>query len=248
MITTLRRRTVPLGLAGALLVAAASGCAEEGEGGGAGAASSSSAAPTSEAEEAPATNDELAAGLLPAEVFGPDADVVTVDLRELSTTGATLPEGSTVTPAECDQGLGAIQVGPDDFGAVVAQVAETPTSATVQVLADDERIEAGSAAGFDELLARCSHIELTTPDGSAGTIDFRAFDAPDVGEASGGVAYTVALTSPDGSAESVSCLLAVAVEGRRMLFLQQLAPAGAPLDEAAFTDLFEQAFEQAQEA
>jgi hypothetical protein len=249
MITSLRRRTLSVGLGGALLLAAASGCAEEDDDGGdAGAPASTSPAPSSGSGDDAPSNDELAAGLLPAEAFGPDAQVVTVDLRQLSTSPATLPEGATVTPAECNESLGAVQLGPDDFGAVVAQTAETPTRLTVEVLAEDERIEAGSAAEFDDLLARCSHIELTAPDGSTGTIDFRELDVPDVGELSAGVAFTLAIGAPDGSGTTITCLLAIAVEGQRMLFLQQAAPDGEPLDEAAFADLFTQAYEAQQEA
>ena len=258
MISILRRRTLPLGLAGALLVAAASGCAEE-VSGEATATSSSSESPSSSSalpsgaeqstDPADEQADELAAGLLPAEAFGPDAEVTTLDVEELAAAApAGLPPGATVTPAECGQGLGAIQPAPGDLGAVVAQSAETPTQLTVQMLAEDETIEAGSTAAFDDLLARCSHIELTAPDGSTGTLDLRELQVPDVGEVSEGVAFTLAITGPDGTGATVSCLLAVAVEGRRMLFLQQFAPDGAPLDEGAFGDLFAQAYEQQQDA
>lgn len=248
MITSMRRRTLPLGFAGALLLAAAAGCAEEDAGGEAGAASTSSAAPSSDAEESAPTNDELAAGLLPAEAFGPDATVVTVDLREISTSSSPLPEGATVTPAECGQGLGAIQLGPDDFGAVVAQTAETPTTLTVQVLAADDGIEAGSSAAFDELLAQCSRVDLTLPDGSTGTLELRELEVADVGEVSEGVVLTTTVNGPDGSTATVPGLLAVAVDGQRLMFLQQLGADGAPLDEAAFADLFEQAFKAQQDA
>ena len=243
MTSMLRRRTVPFGLAGALLLAAASGCAEEGDGGEAGAASSGAPATTSAVEETPATTDELAEGLLPADAFGPDADVVTVDLRQLATSGSTLPEGATVTPAECSLDLGAVQLTEEDFGAVVAQTAQTQTAITVQVLAEDDQIEAGSAAGFDELLDRCAHIDITIPDGSTGAADIREMEVPDVGDVSEGVAITITSNASDGSVVTITSLLGVAVEGQRMLFLQQAAPDGAPLDEAAFGDLFEQAYE-----
>lgn len=244
MTAMLRRRTLPLGVAGALLLAAASGCADKEDGeAGAPASESSESSESSAPATDEITNDELAQGLLPAEAFGPDADVVTVDLRQLSTSGATLPEGASVTPAECSDGLGAIELGPDDFGAVVAQTAQTPTTLTVNVLAEDDTIEADSAAGFDELLQRCSHVDLTAPDGSSGSIDFRSFEVPEVGDVSEGVGFTMTIAGPDGSASTVNCLLGIGVEGHRMVYLQQVGADGAPLDEAAFSDLFGQAYE-----
>lgn len=242
MTAMLRRRTLPLGLAGALLLAAASGCAEEEDGeAGAPATGSSESAPTSD-EPAP-TDDDLAAGLLAAEAFGPAAQVVEVDVREeLAGATAVLPEGATVTPAECTEGLGKLQPDVADVGAVAAQTAETPRTLTVQMLLEDETIEAGSAADFEDFFARCSHMDLTVA-GASGSLDLRPAEVPDVGEVSQGVAFTVTVSVPGGPSETISALMAVAVEDQRMVFLQQLAPDGAPLDEAAFGDLFEQAYE-----
>ncbi len=254
MITTSRGRALRLGIAAVLLTAAA-GCAEE-VAGEASAASPSASSPSAlpsgadpSTEPADGPSDELAAGLLPAAAFGPDAEVTTLDAADLAASGpAGLPPGATVTPAECAEGLGAIQPTPGDLGAVVAQTAETPAQLTVQVLAEDETIEAGSSTAFDDLLARCSHIELTAPDGSSGTMDLRELQVPAVGEVSQGLAFTLALTTPDGTGGTVACLLAVAVEDQRLVLLQQLAPDGAPLDEAAFSALFEQAYEQQRDA
>jgi hypothetical protein len=243
MTAMLRRRTLPLGLAGALLLAAASGCAEkdDGEAGAPAAESSESSAPST--DDSPPTDDELAEGLLPEEAFGPAATVVEVDVRELSASSSVLPQGVTLSPEECTQGLGKIQPDPVKFDAVVAQSAETPRTLTVQMLLEDDEIEAGSAADFETFFAQCSHVDITAPDGTTGSLDLRPLEVPEVGEVSQGVAFTVTVGTPGGEGGTVSALMAVAVQDQRMVFLQQLAPDGAPLDEASFTDLFEQAYE-----
>ncbi|MGY1744040.1 hypothetical protein [Blastococcus sp. SYSU D00695] len=62
------------------------------------------------------------------------------------------------------------------------------------------------------------------------------------------MALTLSAAAPDGSAVTVTSLLAVAVDEHRMLFLQQVAQDGAPADEAGFRDLFTWAFEAQQDS
>jgi hypothetical protein len=249
--TLCRRRTLPMALAGLGVVAVVSGCADSG-GGEAAAPAASSAAATSEsadptASEPMSTNDELAAALLPAEAFGPDANVVTVDVRSLSTSASGgLPEGGSITPAECGQSVGATQLTPDDFGAIVAQSATSAAGVTVQVLAESEKIE-GKASQFDELVAQCPQVTVNAPDGSTATVDFAALEVPDLGDSSDGIHLTIAVQGPDGTNLTIPSLLAVATDGQRLLFLQQTGASSAPLDGAAFTALLEQAFEAQRE-
>jgi hypothetical protein len=245
------RRLLATALIALTVLAAATGCAEP-AGGEAAAAppstSASSAAPSSSAAEELRTADELAAGLLPAEAFGPEANVVTVDVRQLST-GASggLPQGATVTPLECGQGLGATTVSPEDFGVVVAQSATSPDGVTVEVLAESGQV-GDAAPAFDELVERCPRVTVDAPDGTSVTVDFAAFDVPDLGDASDGLRFTTAVSASDGTQLTVPSLLAVATEGQRLVFLQRTGADSAPLDEAAFTDLFEQAVRAAQDA
>jgi hypothetical protein len=243
MTAILRRRALPLALGGALLLSAVSGCAEEADGEANAPASESSAPAT---EETPPTDDDLAAGLLPEEAFGPAATVTEVDVRELSgsaSSAGVVPQGVTLTPAECTEGLGKIQPDPVKFDAVAGQSAETPRTLTVQMLLEDDEVEAGSAADFEEFFARCSHVDITAPDGSTGSLDLRPLEVPQVGDVSQGVAFTVTVGTPDGAGGAVNALMAIAVEDQRMVFLSQVATDGAPLDEAAFSDLFDQAYE-----
>lgn len=259
-----KRRLLLTALAGLAVLAAATGCADPAAGNAAApspsaessaessagsSAGSSSAAPSSSAAaDELSTADELAAGLLPADAFGPEANVVTIDIRQVST-GASggLPQGATVTPPECGQGLGATTVSPEDFGVVVAQSATAPDGITVEVLAESEQV-GETAPRFDELVEQCPRVTVDAPDGSSVTVDFAAFEVPDLGDASDGLRFTTAVSAADGTQVTVPSLLAVATEGPRMVFLQRTGADSAPLDEAAFTDLFERAVQTAQDA
>ena len=251
-----KRRLLPTALAGLAVLAAATGCADPAAGNAAApspsaesSGGSSSAAPSSSAAtDELSTADELAAGLLPADAFGPEANVVTIDIRQVST-GASggLPQGATITPPECGQGLGATTVSPEDFGVVVAQSATAPDGITVEVLAESEQV-GETAPRFDELVEQCPRVTVDAPDGSSVTVDFAAFDVPDLGDASDGLRFTTAVSAADGTQVTVPSLLAVATEGPRLVFLQRTGADSTPLDEAAFTDLFERAVQTAQDA
>ncbi|SDO22027.1 hypothetical protein [Geodermatophilus sp. DSM 45219] len=247
--TSPKRRLLGPVLAGLTVLAAATACAEQPAGGEAAAPSSSSTAPSSsEAPEELSTQDELAAGLLPADAFGPEANVVTVDVRQVATGAAGgLPQGATVTPPECGQNLGATTVTPEDFGAIVAQTATAPDAVTVEVLAEAEQPqEAGPR--FDQLVEQCPKVTVEAPDGTTITVDFALLEVPELGDASGGVRLTTAVSAPDGTQLTVPSLLAVATDGPRTVFLQRTGTGSEPLDEAAFTDLLEQAFRTQQDA
>jgi hypothetical protein len=87
----------------------------------------------------------------------------------------------------------------------------------------------------------------TAPDGTSVTVDFAAFEVPDLGDGSDGLRFTTAVSAPDGTQITVPSLLAVASDGQRLVILQRTGADSDPLDEAAFTDLFEQAFQTAQD-
>ncbi|MCV2490851.1 hypothetical protein OF117_15955 [Geodermatophilus sp. YIM 151500] len=240
------RRLVPVALALGVTTCL-SACAE---GAGAADAASASTPATSSASESPSESPEptgsgepLLDALLPAEAFGPDANVVTVSVEELATAApGQLPPGASIEPAQCAQGVGATQVAPDDFGTIVAQTATTPAHITVEVLAEGGQA-AGQAPAFDQLLAECPRVTVTSPDGSTVTLEFAALEVPALGDGSGGLAMTIAMSAPDGTNLTVPSLLATAVDGERVVFLQRTGSNAQPLDQSVFTDLFEQAFQ-----
>jgi hypothetical protein len=138
-------------------------------------------------------------------------------------------------------------VTPEDFGVAVAQSATGPDGITVEVLAESEQV-ADAAPRLDELVEQCPQVTVEVPDGTSVTIEFAAFEVPELGDASDGLRFTTAVSAPDGTQVTVPSLLAVASEGQRLVFLQRTSADSAPLDEAAFTDLFEQAFRTARDA
>ena len=252
MITSTRRRfrSLSIVLVGLAVTSMGSACAQR-PAGEAGAPSSSPAASTAAGEaeggnggKGLSSTEELTAALLPAEAFGPDANVVTVNVQQLSmsATGG-LPEGASITPEACARNVGgATQLSVEDFGPIVAQSATSATGLTVQVLAESEQIE-GVTPRFDDLLAQCPQVTVNAPDGTTATIDFAALEVPALGDFSNGLSLTTAVRAPDGTNLTVPTFLAVATDDRRMIFLQQTGATSAPLDRAAFTALLEKAFE-----
>lgn len=233
-------------LAAAGAVVLLSACAEEPSSGETGATSSSSASASATEERASA--EDLTAALLPAEAFGPGAQVTTVNVQQLATNPGAISPESTIDPDTCTEGVGGTQPAftPED-GTIVAQAAVTETGATVEVLVDAEDIEALTPQLAD-LVGQCPQVTVDAADGSTATIDFAALDVPDVGDSSEAVTATLALTGPDGTNLTLTSLLAVAVDGDRLLFLQQSGPTSTPPDPAAFAALFEDAFEAQREA
>lgn len=110
------------------------------------------------------------------------------------------------------------------------------------MLAESEQIDS-AMPGFDDVTAECREITVTAADGTAATVTFGSLEVPSLGDASGGVTLTTALRTPEGESITVPALVASAVDGQRLLFLQQASPQAAPVDKAAFTALFDEAFE-----
>ena len=240
--SALRPRHLPrlLAAVGALLLVTS--CAEESASGETGASTSSSPSSAPASEER-ASAEELTAALLPAEAFGPGAQVSTVSVQQLATNPGAISPESTIDPDTCTEGVGGTQPAftPDD-GTIVAQTGITDTSVTVEVLVDAEDID-GLTPDLADLAAQCPQVTVNAPDGSTATIDFAPLDVPETGDFSEAVTADLALTAPDGTNLTLISLLAVAVDGDRFLFLQQTAPTSTPPDPAAFAALFEDAFD-----
>lgn len=246
--TSARRPSATLAVSGVGALLLLAGCAGTTEGEATDAGASSTAATSSAAAETTEEGGDLLDGLLPAEAFGADTQVVTLtveELRQAGGGGATgLGEGTTITPPECAELVSGSQPDVTEADDVVAQTATGPASITVEVLAEDEEL-AATPLDFDQLLSQCAAVSATAPDGSRIDLAFAALEVPDLGDESGGLSITTSVSAPDGTQLAVPGYLAVFVDGSRVLMMQQTGDGITPLDPAAFTALVEQAAEAA---
>ncbi len=237
---SVRRLRVPACLAAAVLLA---GCGGEVEGS---ASPASSAPPTSSSPSpspsSPSPGTDLAAGLLPAEAFGPAARVTPLTEAQLEQ-GAAAAGGSAqdlqVDPPECAPAVQGTQPPLDAYDALAAQVAVLGTTTTVQTLASGGPAEDALAAfGIPE---QCRVVQVTGPQVGTATIGFDELDVPDLGDGSAGITYATTATGPDGTQVTVPALVGVVQDGERLLVLLTTDTSGGRLDPTAFTDLLQQA-------
>jgi hypothetical protein len=237
------RRTALLAtglVAGAVLTGCASG-ADVRE-----AASTAAPSPSAEAAAATSAAPDLAAGLLPAEAFGPGARVVPVSGEQLSRgalAGMGSPADLEVTPGSCTAALQALPVHqPPAAEDLAAQVAVQGTTYTAELLA-----VAGPAAELvgrvPGLVAQCPQVTVSSPEHGSATVDLATFDVPDVGDAAVGVSVEVVVTEPGGARREASGLVGLVRDGDRVVTLATGDREGAELDRAVFTALLEQAYD-----
>ncbi|WP_222266120.1 hypothetical protein [Modestobacter marinus] len=230
------------GLLGSLALA---GCGAEVEG--VASPSSSASSPSSAASSSTGALDgagDLSAGLLPAEAFGPGAQVAPVTADQLRQQQGRLGglQDVTITPEACAPGVKSIQPGLDDIAGLGAQTATVGTSTTVEVLASGE----GVGAGVDDLSSTaetCPQATITAPEIGTADMTFTALDVPALGDGSAGISMTLSITGPDGQPFTLPMLLGMVRDGDRLVSLTQVDAAGGA-DPAAFTALLQQAFEQ----
>jgi hypothetical protein len=210
------------------------------------AAATGTPSPSAEAAAATPAPADLAAGLLPAEAFGPGARVLPVPgqrLSEHALAGMGAPADAAVTPEACTAALQALPVHqPPAAEDLAAQVAVQGTTYTAQLLS-----VAGPAAGLvgrvPELVGQCPQVTVSSPGHGSATIDLATFDVPDLGDAAVGVSVAVAATEPGGTGREASGLVGLVQDGDRVLTLATGDREGAEPDRAAFTALLEQAHE-----
>jgi hypothetical protein len=210
------------------------------------AAATGAPSPSAEAAAATSAAPDLAAGLLPAEAFGPGARVVPIGSEKLSQ-GALAGAGSLadveITPDTCVAALEALPMTePPAAEDVAAQLAVQGTAYTAELLA-----VAGPAAEVvdrvPELVGQCPQVQVTSPEHGTATVDLATFDVPDLGDGAVGVAVTVVATEPGGAEVTVPALVGLVRDGDRVVALATGDREGAEPDQAAFTDLLEQAFD-----
>ncbi|WP_131801812.1 hypothetical protein [Klenkia soli] len=186
--------------------------------------------------------DGLAAGLLPEDAFGAGAQVSPVteaDVRAGAAVGADLA-GVTITPEACAQAIQQSQPSVEDLEDFAAQTATSGTSVVVQLLTVGA--PGDPVADLAASVATCPQATLTSPEIGTATITFSALDVPALGDGSAGLSYTTSVTGPDGSQLTIPALIAVAVDGDRLLTVLSTSIGGST-DTAAFTDLVQQAYD-----
>lgn len=235
------RLRAPLGLAAAVLLAGCGGGDVEGS-----ASPASSSAPSSSSSApSPSTGTDLARGLLPAEAFGPGAQVTPLTEQQLRQSGAAAgasTEGLQVSPPECDQAVQGTQPSFDAYDDVAAQVAVLGTTTTVQALVSGGPAE-DAVTGLEGQLGNCRQVQVSSPEVGTVTIAFDDLDVPDLGDASAGIGFATTATGPDGQQVTVPALVGAVQDGDRALVLLSTDTGGGRLDPVAFTGLLEEAFD-----
>lgn len=230
--------------AGLLSTAVLAGC------GGEDAEADPRADPDGKAAEASAKEEaqvDLAAGLLPADAFGPDAVVAAVSPAELQQ-GAGLAASFSdvqVTPESCDAAVQGTQPDLDDFDETAAVSATEGTTVVVEMLIRGGPIE-GTVDALAGAAERCPEAQLSSPDIGTARVLFEALPVADLGDGAAALRYTTVVVAPDGTEITVPALLGAVEDGDRLIVLTSLAvdPTGAAvqLDADAFVALLEQAY------
>jgi hypothetical protein len=250
MLRNARRHSRSIAVLGAGLVAGAAlaGCAADQP-------RTAPAAATGPAESSatPTASSDLAAGLLPAEDFGEDADV---DLLPFD----GVPgfdhwghwgdwghhwgdEDESATPTECQTALDEAATQFGDVQDAAGQVARADGTRTFEVLAVPA--ESMDVVGqFQAVVGACGDVSLTDQDGDEGHGDATVSIEPLQGLPGGmaGVSVTFSGTYTDGS-WAATALIGVAQDGDRVLVLAQMSHDDTALDPAAFTTLLQRAYD-----
>ncbi|SFL10056.1 hypothetical protein [Geodermatophilus ruber] len=240
-----RSRRAALLAAGITAGAVLSGCAQ---------GSDEAASPGSESSTAPASSvdegTDLAPGLLPADAFGPDAQVTPLteqQLRQGATAAGGSLEDAQITPEACAAAVQGTQPQIDEFEDLAAQVAVRGTTTTVELLSLGGPVE-DAVSSLAEQIAACPEAQVSAPQVGTATISFGELDVPDLGDGSAGVSFTTVASAPDGTQVTVPALIGLVRDGDRMVTLLSTDPQGGQLDPAAFTGLLEQAYQAQAEA
>lgn len=203
------------------------------------AAASSTTSSSASATSAP----DLAAGLLPAEAFDPQATVVAVSLEQLRQGSALAGAAGElqVTPESCAAAVEGTQPQLDDFGDVVGQSATVGSSVTVEVLVRGGPTD-GAAARLADAARTCPEAQVSSPRIGTATIAFQPLEVPDLGDGAAALQYTTTVTQPDGTQITVPALVGVVEDDDRLVMLVGFSSGGSA-DPAAFVDLLEQAYQ-----
>ena len=253
MITRSARRPAGLLAAGLLGTVALAGCGSEVEGAASPSSESSSSSPAG-GSSGSAEVEDLSAGLLPADAFGPGVEVTTIPADQVAAQQEQLGGGLggledvVVTPGSCGPTVKGVQPGFDDIDGLAAQTATDPGTGatTIEILASGAAV-AGSVEQLTAGLESCPEATITSSETGTTTVTFAPLEVPDLGDASAGVTMTLAVPGPGGEPFSVPVLLGMVQDGDRLVTLTNTDLLGSG-DPAAFAQLLQQAFEHQADA
>ena len=248
MLRTARRHRRSVAALGAGLVGAVlAGCAADQP-------RTAPAAATGPAESSatPSASSGLAAGLLPAEAFGEDADVHVLPFDGVpyfdnwgrgGHWGHWGHDDESVMPAECRTALdqAATQLG--DVQDAAGQVAWADGTRTFEVLAvPAEPVDA--VEQFQAVVDACDAVSSSEEGGDEehGDVQVGIDPLPGPPDGMAGVSVTFSGTYADGTWASTS-LLGIAQDGDRVLLLAQMSRDDTAPDSAAFTALLQHAYD-----
>ena len=248
-----RRRPLEVLTATVLGAATIAGCSSEVAGRASASDPSGAAGSPSASGSTGALDDvaDLSAGLLPAEAFGPGAQVTPITADQVAQQQSRLGAlggltDLTISPESCAPAVASIQPGLDDLDGLGAQTVTSGTGATVEILAEG----AGISDGVEQLGATaqtCPQATITASEIGTATVTFTALEVPELGSGSAGLTMTLSLTGPDGQPVTVPLLLGMAADGDRLVSLTATDPTGAS-DPAAFAALLQQAYQHQADA
>lgn len=251
VITTRRARLsrTPLvlatGLSTALVLA---GCSSTEEGTASPAPTSSSAASSSSSSEESDAPQDLAAGLLPADAFGDGVTILPLTEEDLA--GAAALAGAAgdvvVTPESCSTAVTETTLDVADLEDFAAQGAQNSAGVVVELISIGGTSE-DPVGDLTAAVETCPEAAISSAVLGEGTITFARVDVPDLGDGAAAALYTTSLTGPDGSAVSVPAFVGLVVDGDRLVTLTS-SPSDGTVDEAAFTELLQQAYEHQADA
>ncbi|RBY90561.1 hypothetical protein [Blastococcus sp. TF02A-26] len=181
---------------------------------------------------------DLAPGLLPADAFGAGAQLRPLTEQQLRQGAAAVlgeASGAEISPPDCAAALQATEPVAARYEEVAGQAVTAGSTVTAEVL-----LSGGPPVDLDAVeaqLSACMQVRLTVPGRGSAAVAVTPLDLPPVGDRVLGLSVLTTTVAADGQDRTVPGLIAVVVDGDRVLTLFRTDTGGGSLDPAAFADL-----------
>lgn len=183
---------------------------------------------------------DVSTGLLPAELFGPQAQSTIVD-------GATfglndpryLPVEAEVTPATC----ATPSPGDNDVATTAAQDVEATDGTWSQLIRTPVARSSLAPSTFASSLALCPAIDAVFPDGNTVSAVYSTLPVAPLGDEVTAQVVGIVATVPGSGTVPLTSYIASVIDGDRLMTLVLLIPAARSAEaDAAFEDRLRMAF------